>query len=67
MPLYANYLPDELLLEILAVIQKWDIRSKQPTLYRFCAVNRYIISNLIHAPHVMMFYPRLTSTDSGTM
>jgi hypothetical protein len=37
---YANYLPDELLLEVLALIEKWEVHERQPTLARFCAVNR---------------------------
>ena len=40
MTTYANYLPDEILLEVLAYIEAWDTRSKQATLARFCAVNR---------------------------
>ncbi|KAH7078577.1 hypothetical protein FB567DRAFT_477378 [Paraphoma chrysanthemicola] len=37
---YANYLPDELLLEIIALIELWEIKERQPSLARFCAVNR---------------------------
>lgn len=38
---YTNYLPDEILLEVLAYIEAWDTRERQATLTRFCAVNRY--------------------------
>lgn len=37
---YANYLPDELLLEILVHLESWEIRDRQTTLARFSAVNR---------------------------
>ncbi|KAF1934319.1 uncharacterized protein M421DRAFT_50857 [Didymella exigua CBS 183.55] len=40
MPTYANYLPDEILLEVITYIEAWDVRSKQATLAHFCAVNR---------------------------
>lgn len=43
MTTYANYLPDEILLEVIAYIEAWDARSKQATLARFCAVNRYAL------------------------
>jgi hypothetical protein len=42
MPTHANYLPDEILLEVLAYISAWDTRPKQSTLATFCAVNRYM-------------------------
>jgi hypothetical protein len=32
--------PDELLLEILAFIGRWETHDKQSTLARFCSVNR---------------------------
>src|SRR5690242_15457905 len=38
----ANYLPDEILLEVLAYIEAWDIRSKQSTLANFSYVNRCV-------------------------
>jgi hypothetical protein len=41
MPTHANYLPDEILLEVLAYIEAWDTRPKQSTLATFCTVNRY--------------------------
>lgn len=44
MTAYANYLPDEVLLEVIAYIAAWDARSKQATLAHFCAVNRYALS-----------------------
>jgi hypothetical protein len=37
---YANYLPDELLLEILEYIEAWEIKQRQPSLARFCSVSR---------------------------
>ncbi|CAO2657678.1 Nn.00g038040.m01.CDS01 [Neocucurbitaria sp. VM-36] len=37
---YANYLPDELLLEILQYLKQWEIRERQTALARFSAVNR---------------------------
>jgi hypothetical protein len=37
---YANYLPDELLLDILGFIEQWETNDKQSSLARFCAVNR---------------------------
>ncbi|KAJ4983485.1 hypothetical protein SVAN01_11000 [Stagonosporopsis vannaccii] len=40
MTAYANYLPDEILLEVVAYIEAWDIRSKQATLANFSYVNR---------------------------
>ncbi|KAJ8106954.1 hypothetical protein OPT61_g9199 [Boeremia exigua] len=40
MTVYANYLPDEILLEVLAYIEAWDTRSKQTTLANFSYVNR---------------------------
>jgi hypothetical protein len=45
MPIYANYLPDEILLEVISYIEAWDVRSKQATLAQFCAVNRYALSS----------------------
>lgn len=38
---YANYLPDELLLEILSHLESWSRLERQITLARFSAVNRY--------------------------
>ncbi|KAF2856559.1 hypothetical protein T440DRAFT_437347 [Plenodomus tracheiphilus IPT5] len=35
-----NYLPDEILLEIISHIESWKIRERQASLARFCAVNR---------------------------
>ena len=40
MPTHANYLPDEILLEVLAYVTAWDTRARQTTLAAFCAVNR---------------------------
>jgi len=37
---YANYLPDELLLEIVAHIRTWERLERQTVLARFSAVNR---------------------------
>lgn len=37
----TSYLPDEILLEVLAYIVAWNTSEKQATLARFCAVNRY--------------------------
>jgi hypothetical protein len=37
---YANYLPDELLLEILEYIEHWETKQRQPSLARFCCVSR---------------------------
>lgn len=42
MSAYANYLPDELLLEVLAYVDQWETLEKQASLARFCAVNRYV-------------------------
>lgn len=42
MTTFTNYLPDEILLEVLAYVEAWDTREKQATLARFCAVNRYL-------------------------
>ena len=39
-PQYANYLPDELLLEILAYFPR--NKDSQATLAKFCLVNRYV-------------------------
>jgi hypothetical protein len=36
----ASYLPDELLLEILAHFEKWEKVERQTALARFSAVNR---------------------------
>ena len=41
-PLYANYLPDELLLEILSYIPR--DRDNQSVIGTFCAVSRYVDS-----------------------
>jgi hypothetical protein len=38
--LYANYLPDELLLEILGYMKQWEKRERQLSLAAFCAANR---------------------------
>lgn len=40
---YANYLPDELLLEILGHFDAWGRVERQITLARFSAVNRYVL------------------------
>jgi hypothetical protein len=37
---YSNYLPDELLLEILEYIEHWEPEQRQPSLARFCSVSR---------------------------
>jgi hypothetical protein len=37
---FATYLPDELLLEILAYIDQWPTQVRQSTLVRFCGVSR---------------------------
>jgi hypothetical protein len=37
---HSNYLPDELLLEILEYIEHWDTAQRQPSLARFCSVSR---------------------------
>jgi hypothetical protein len=54
MTTYVNYLPDEILLEVLAYIEAWDTREKQATLARFCAVNRSVLlsSNLLFS-HIL--------------
>jgi hypothetical protein len=41
---YANYLPNELLLEILAHFESWGELERQTTLARFSAVNRYYVA-----------------------
>lgn len=43
MTVYANYLPDEILLEVVAYIEAWDVRSKQSTLAKFSYVNRFVV------------------------
>ncbi|KAF2131960.1 hypothetical protein P153DRAFT_334331 [Dothidotthia symphoricarpi CBS 119687] len=40
MSVYATYLPDELLLEILSYVEGWQVKERQGSLARFCAVNR---------------------------
>ncbi|KAH6620162.1 hypothetical protein C7974DRAFT_363533 [Boeremia exigua] len=40
MPKYANYLPDEILLEVLSYIEAWDIQSRQTALVNFSYVSR---------------------------
>ncbi len=42
MTTHANYLPDEILLEVVAYIEAWDIRSRQTTLANFSYVNRWV-------------------------
>lgn len=37
---FSNYLPDELLLEILKYIERWDTNDKQDALAQFSAVCR---------------------------
>jgi hypothetical protein len=37
---YTNYLPDELLLEVLGYIVPWQIQDRQSALVHFCGVNR---------------------------
>lgn len=37
---FANYLPDELLLDILDYIEAWEIHERQVSLARFCCVSR---------------------------
>jgi hypothetical protein len=53
---YANYLPDELLLEILALIEQWETNERQSSLRRFCAVNRQwydvAIQKLYESPYL---------------
>lgn len=48
-PLYTNYLPDELLLEILNYIPR--DRENQSTIAKFCAVSRYVYSQ--HPYHTL--------------
>ncbi|KAL6712525.1 hypothetical protein ACN47E_000402 [Coniothyrium glycines] len=36
----GNYLPDEILLEVLVFLNGWDVRERQTALARFAAVNR---------------------------
>lgn len=54
---YANYLPDELLLEILEYIQRLPaVHDRQSALARFCGVNRQwydvAIGKLYEQPHL---------------
>ncbi|KAH4859906.1 hypothetical protein HBI80_096020 [Parastagonospora nodorum] len=37
---FANYLPDELLLEILEYVEAWETHARQESLARFCCVSR---------------------------
>lgn len=37
---FANYLPDELLLEILEYVEAWETHERQASLARFCCVSR---------------------------
>jgi hypothetical protein len=39
----GNYLPDELLLEVLTYLDGWEVRERQTALARFAAVNRYAV------------------------
>ncbi|ENI09692.1 hypothetical protein COCC4DRAFT_124867 [Bipolaris maydis ATCC 48331] len=54
---YANYLPDELLLEILSHLESWSRLERQITLARFSAVNRQwydvAIQPLYEAPFLL--------------
>jgi hypothetical protein len=54
--IYATYLPDELLLEILAYIEAWDTFSRQSSLARFVGVNRQWydvgVSKLYSSPYL---------------
>lgn len=36
----GSFLPDELLLEVVAFIEGWEVREKQAALARVAAVNR---------------------------
>ncbi|RMZ72915.1 f-box domain [Pyrenophora seminiperda CCB06] len=50
---YANYLPDELLLEIVAHIRSWERQERQTVLARFAAVNRWVtIRQLYESPYL---------------
>lgn len=53
---YANYLPDELLLEVLEYIEHWQTQQRQSTLARFCGVNRQwydvAVRKLYEAPYL---------------
>jgi hypothetical protein len=53
---YANYLPDELLLEVLEYIDHYPTLKRQSTLARFCGVNRQWydvgIRKLYEAPYL---------------
>jgi len=40
-PLYANYLPDELLLEILSYVPR--DKENQSVIATFCAISRYVL------------------------
>jgi hypothetical protein len=46
MTVFANYLPDELLLEVLSYVHRGEPLEKQASLARFCAVNRYVPRHL---------------------
>lgn len=47
---YGNFLPDELLLEILSHFEAWGRLQRQITLARFSAVNRYGVAQLLYSP-----------------
>ncbi|KAL5114237.1 hypothetical protein ACEQ8H_007889 [Pleosporales sp. CAS-2024a] len=53
---FANYLPDELLLEILEYVQAWETHDRQSSLAHFCCVNRQWydvgIRKLYEAPYL---------------
>ncbi|KAH8696848.1 hypothetical protein GQ44DRAFT_666113 [Phaeosphaeriaceae sp. PMI808] len=54
---YSSYLPDELLLEILALIEQWETLERQQTLARFCKINRQFydvgIRQLYDSPYLV--------------
>lgn len=60
MPTYANYLPDEILLEIIAYIEAWDKLKAQATLAQVCAVNRY--SHLFAPPPIPCLHADIPQT-----
>jgi hypothetical protein len=53
---FANYLPAELLLEILEYVLQLPTHERQPSLARFCGVNRQwydvAIGKLYESPHL---------------
>ncbi|KAF2820015.1 hypothetical protein CC86DRAFT_471667 [Ophiobolus disseminans] len=54
--IYANYLPNELLLAVVTFFEHWETNDRQVALARFCAVNRQwydvAIQQLYDSPHL---------------